>query len=440
MSLAEVPEISVTLPDGSVRAYATGVTGQQIAASIGNRLAAAAVAAKVDGRVVDLSLPIERDASVAIVTRESEEALGLIRHDAAHVMAEAVQALYPGTQVTIGPSIENGFYYDFARDEPFSLDDLAKIETKMREIVQRNAAFTREVWDRDAAIEFFKTKGEKYKAEIIADLPVTEPISIYRQGEWLDLCRGPHMPSTGGVGQAFKLMKLAGAYWRGDHRNAVLQRIYGTAWRTQKDLDAHLHQLEEAEKRDHRKLGKEMDLFHFQEEAVGSVFWHSHGWTIWRALENYIRRRIDGEGYREVKTPQLIDSSLFKASGHWDFYGDKMFHVEADHGDKILGLKPMNCPGHVQIFNHGMKSYRDLPIRMSEFGSCHRNEPSGSLHGLLRVRAFVQDDAHIFCTENQIESEASAYIALQLSVYRDLGFDQIDVKLALRPDERAGTD
>jgi threonyl-tRNA synthetase len=440
MSVVEASEIAIKLPDGSIRQYPAGTTGMQIAASIGNRLAAAAMAIRIDGKLSDLSLPIERDAAIQIVTREGDEALELIRHDAAHVMAEAVQALYPGTQVTIGPSIENGFYYDFARDEPFSLDDLTKIEAKMREIVQKNAPFTREVWNRDVAIEYFKDKGEKYKAEIIADLPETETITVYRQGEWLDLCRGPHAPSTGGVGQAFKLMKLAGAYWRGDHRNAVLQRIYGTAWRNQKELDAHLHQLEEAEKRDHRKIGKEMDLFHLQEEAVGSVFWHSKGWTMYRALENYIRRKIDADGYVEVKTPQLVDSSLFKASGHWDMYGDAMFKIEVDNGDKLLGLKPMNCPCHVQIFNQGLKSYRDLPLRMAEFGSCHRNEPSGSMHGILRVRAFVQDDAHIFCTEDQIEAESLRYFKLQLSVYRDLGFENIKVKLALRPDTRGGTD
>jgi threonyl-tRNA synthetase len=433
-------DISLTLPDGSVKTFPAPVTGQQVAASIGNRLAAAALAVKFDGKLQDLDLPIEKSGAIQIVTRESPEALELIRHDAAHVMAEAVQSLYPGTQVTIGPSIENGFYYDFAREEPFTPDDLAKIEAKMREIIQRNAAFTREVWDRDQAIEFFKNKGEKYKAEIIADLPATETITVYKQGEWLDLCRGPHMPSTGGVGPAFKLTKLAGAYWRGDHRNQMLQRIYGTAWRNQKELDAYLTQIEEAERRDHRKLAKEMDLFHLQEEAVGSVFWHPKGWTMWRALENYIRRRIEAADYKEVRTPQLVDSSLFIASGHWEMYGDNMFKVAVDDGDKMLGIKPMNCPGHVQIFKQGLKSYRDLPLRMAEFGSCHRNEPSGALHGIMRVRAFTQDDAHIFCTEDQITPEALKYCALQLSVYRDLGFDKIDVKLALRPDVRGGVD
>ena len=439
MSVIEA-EITITLPDGSVRTFPGPVTGLEIAQSIGSRLAAAALAVKIDGALADLALPIKRNAAVQIITRESEEALGLIRHDAAHVMAEAVQALYPGTQVTIGPAIENGFYYDFARAEPFVPDDLVAIEAKMREIVQRNATFTREVWPRAEAIEYFEGKGEKYKAEIIRDLPETETITVYRQGEWLDLCKGPHSPSTGTVGPAFKLMKLAGAYWRGDHRNQMLQRVYGTAWRNQKELDAHLLQLEEAEKRDHRKLGKEMDLFHLQEEAVGCIFWHPHGWTLYRTLENYIRRRQEGDGYVEVKTPQLIDSSLFKASGHWDLYGDNMFKVEADGGDSLLGLKPMNCPGHVQIFKQGLKSYRDLPLRMAEFGSCHRNESSGSMHGIMRVRAFTQDDAHIFCTEEQIESESLKYFQLQLSVYKDLGFDNIAVKLALRPEARTGTD
>ncbi len=442
MSMVDtVAERRITLPDGSVRTYpGTTVTGQQIAASIGNRLAAAAIAVRIDGKLSDLDLPIARDATVQIITRESPEALELIRHDAAHVIAEAVQELYPGTQVTIGPAIDNGFYYDFAREEPFTPDDLGKIEAKMREIIARNAPFTREVWERDVAIEFFKNKGEKYKAELIEGLPLSEPISIYRQGEWLDLCRGPHMPSTGQVGDAFKLTKVAGAYWRGDHRNAMLQRIYGTAWRNKKELDAYLLQLEEAEKRDHRRLGKEMDLFHMQEESPGSVFWHPHGWTLYRVLENYIRRRLDADGYVEVKTPQLIDSSLFKASGHWDLYGANMFKTHGEEGERIYGVKPMNCPGHVQIFKQGLTSYRDLPLRMAEFGSCHRNEPSGALHGIMRVRAFTQDDAHIFCTEEQIESESLKYFELQLSMYRDLGFHDIAVKLALRPDDRFGTD
>ena len=440
--LDAVAELKITLPDGSVRTYAgTTVTGQQIAASIGNRLAAAAIAVKIDGKLSDLDLVIDRDAAVQIVTRESPEALELIRHDSAHVLAEAVQELFPGTQVTIGPSIENGFYYDFARDEPFTPDDLVKMEGKMREIIARNAAFTREVWDRDRAIEFFKDRGEKYKAEIIADLPTTETITLYRQGDWIDLCRGPHMPSTGHVGTAFKLTKLAGAYWRGDHRNAMLQRVYGTAWRNPKELEAHLHQLEEAEKRDHRKLGREMDLFHMQEESPGSVFWHPHGWTLFRTLEGYVRRRIEADGYREVKTPQLIDSSLFKASGHWDLYGDNMFKTVAEEGEKVYGIKPMNCPGHVQIFKQGLKSYRDLPLRLAEFGSCHRNEPSGALHGIMRVRNFIQDDAHIFCSPDQIQDEALKYFKLNLAIYDDLGFgENVRTKLALRPDERLGSD
>jgi threonyl-tRNA synthetase len=437
--------IAITLPDGAVRRFDRPMSGADIAADISKSLAKAAIAVTIDGKLSDLATVVDRDARIGIVTRNSPEALELIRHDAAHVMAEAVQELYPGTQVTIGPAIENGFYYDFARDEPFTPDDLATIEAKMRQIVARNAPFTREVWDRTQAIEFFKNKGEKYKAEIIQDLPESESISVYRQGDWLDLCRGPHMPTTGGVGQGFKLTKVAGAYWRGDHRNAMLQRIYGTAWRDQKELDAHLHQLEEAERRDHRKLGREMDLFHLQEEAAGSVFWHPKGWTLYRTLENYIREKLARADYVEVKTPQLVDSSLFKASGHWDMYGDNMFKVaigqkEDGSPERLAGIKPMNCPCHVQIFKQGIVSYRDLPIRMAEFGSCHRNEPSGALHGLMRVRAFTQDDAHIFCTVEQSVTESARYIALQYEVYRDLGFPGVAVKLALRPDVRAGSD
>ncbi len=437
-------QVAITLPDGSVRTYGRGVTGAEIAASIGKSLAKAAMAVKIDGVVRDLALPIEADARLEIVTDRSEESLELIRHDAAHVMAEAVQTLYPGTQVTIGPAIANGFYYDFARDEPFTPDDLAKIEAKMHEIVNADAPFTREVWDRTDAIEHFKSIGEKYKAQIIEDLPGTETITIYRQGKWYDLCRGPHLPSTGRVGHAFKLTKVAGAYWRGDHRNEMLQRIYGTAWRTEKELAEYLHQIEEAEKRDHRRLGREMDLFHLQEEAAGSVFWHPKGWTLYRTLETYIRTKLFQAGYVEVRTPQLYDSSLFKASGHWDMYGDNMFKiresVDAEGREKLLGVKPMNCPAHVQIFRQGLKSYRDLPLRMAEFGNCHRNEPSGALHGILRVRNFTQDDAHIFCTEEQVPDEAAAYFKLQLGVYQDLGFEKIAVKLALRPDVRAGED
>ncbi|SMF83078.1 threonyl-tRNA synthetase [Azospirillum oryzae] len=432
--------IAITLPDGSVREFDRPVTGLEIAQSIGSRLAKDALAVKIDGTVKDLTTTVTTNAKIEIVTRNHADALEVIRHDAAHVLADAVQKLYPGTQVTIGPSIATGFYYDFARDEPFTPEDLEKIEAKMREIVGADIPIVREVWDRDEAVAYFKKLGEHYKAELIAAIPQGEPVSIYRQGDWLDLCRGPHAMTTGKVGQGFKLMKVAGAYWRGDSRNPMLQRIYGTAWRDEKELKAYLHQLEEAEKRDHRKLGKELDLFHVQEEAVGSVFWHPKGWTLYQTLETYIRTKLKAAGYVEVKTPQLIDSSLFKASGHWDMYGDNMFKVEADGGEKLLGIKPMNCPGHVQIFRHGLRSYRDLPIRMAEFGACHRNEPSGALHGIMRVRAFTQDDAHIFCTEDQVQSEAAEYFKLQLGVYKDLGFDTISVKLALRPDVRTGAD
>jgi threonyl-tRNA synthetase len=435
--------VTITLPDGKTLAFEGPVTGAEIAAKIGPGLAKAALAVKQDGALIDLQRQIKKDAKVAIVTRKDPEALELIRHDCAHVMAEAVQQLFPGTQVTIGPNIEHGFFYDFARETPFTTEDFDKIEKKMREIIARDEPFTREVWNRDEAIKHFKSIGENYKAEIIGDLPEGEEISVYRQGQWYDLCRGPHLPSTGHVGNAFKLMKVAGAYWRGDAKNAMLTRIYGTAWRDQKELDAHLHMLEEAEKRDHRKLGREMDLFHMQEEAVGAVFWHDKGYTIYRTLENYIRRKIQAAGYQEVKTPQLFDSSLFKTSGHWDVYGDNMFKLKDTHGEeKFLGLKPMNCPAHVQIFNQGLKSYRDLPIRMAEFGCCHRNEPSGAMHGIMRVRQFTQDDAHIFCTQAQMQEEAAKYFKLQLSVYKDLGFDNISVKLALRPgaNARIGSD
>ncbi len=438
-AVADAAPIALTLPDGSVRTVARGTTAAAVAASIGAGLAKAALAAKLDGRMVDLSLPIEADARLEIVTRKSVEALELIRHDAAHVMAEAVQELYPGTQVTIGPSIENGFYYDFWRAEPFTPDDLPKIEAKMKEIVARDAAFVREVWERDAAIAFFEARGERFKAELIRDLPGTETITVYRQGQWLDLCRGPHMPSVGRIGTAFKLMKLAGAYWRGDAKNPQLQRIYGTAWRDEKELEAHLHMLEEAEKRDHRRLGREMGLFHLQEEAAGSVFWHPKGWTLVRTLETYVRTRLASAGYVEVKTPQLVDRSLFVASGHWEMYGDNMYKIQVDE-ERQFGVKPMNCPGHVQIYRQGIKSYRDLPLRIAEFGACHRNEPSGALHGIMRVRAFTQDDAHIFCTPEQVTAEAIDYIRLQLAVYEDLGFTNVKYKLALRPDVRAGTD
>ncbi len=441
MSPHEVPAspVVVTLPDGAQRTFAGPVTGAELAASISKSLAKEALAVRVGGVLRDLSHAIAADATVAIVTRGDEDALELIRHDAAHVMAEAVQALWPGTQVTIGPAIANGFYYDFARTTPFTPDDLEKIEAKMREIVAANRPFSREEWPRAQAIEFFKAKGESYKAELISDLPEDVAISIYRQGEWLDLCRGPHLPSTAKVGTAFKLMKVAGAYWRGDHRNAMLQRIYGTAWRDDKELKAHLTQLEEAERRDHRRLGREMDLFHLQEEAVGSIFWHAKGWTLWRVLENYVRDRIAAAGYIEVRTPQLIDRVLWEQSGHWEKFRAAMFTALADE-DKVLALKPMNCPGHVQIFRQGIKSYRDLPLRMAEFGACHRNEPSGALHGIMRVRAFTQDDAHIFCTEDQITAESVAFCRLLESVYKDFGFTDISVKFSDRPPVRAGAD
>ena len=431
--------VAITLPDGSVKQFDGPVTGAELAAAIGPGLAKAALAIKIEGEVLDLSRSIDVDSTVEIITRKSDDALDLIRHDTAHVMAEAVQALYPGTQVTIGPSIENGFYYDFARDEPFTPDDLEKIEAKMMEIIKRDDSFIREEWDRDDAIRHFTDIGEKYKAQLIHDLPATETISIYRQGDWMDLCRGPHLPSTGHVGKGFKLLKLAGAYWRGDSNNEMLQRIYGTSWRDDKELKAHLMMLEEAEKRDHRRLGREMGLFHFQEEAVGSVFWHPNGWTLYRTLETYIRARLDKAKYVEVKTPQLIDRGLWEASGHWEKFRDHMFTAETED-DRIFALKPMNCPGHVQIFRQGITSYRDLPLRMAEFGSCHRYEPSGALHGLMRVRAFTQDDAHIFCTEDQITSETEAFCELLLSVYKDCGFEEVVVKFADRPETRAGED
>lgn len=432
--------ISISLPDGSQRQLPTGATALDLATSISKSLAKAAIAAKVNGELRDLTRALDDGAKVEIVTRDAPEALEIIRHDCAHVMAEAVQALYPGTQVTIGPAIENGFYYDFARDTPFTPDDLEKIEAKMRQIIAADRPFTREVWERNKAINHFEGIGEKYKALLIRDLPNEEPISIYRQGEWMDLCRGPHLPSTGKIGNGFKLMKLAGAYWRGDAKNAQLQRIYGTAWRNEAELKEHLTQIEEAEKRDHRRLGREMELFHLQDEAAGSVFWHDKGWRLYRTLENYIRARLEKSGYIEVRTPQLVDSSLFKASGHWDMYGDKMFRVPMEN-EQMFGIKPMNCPCHVQVYKQGMKSYRDLPIRMAEFGNCHRNETSGSLHGIMRVRAFVQDDAHIFCREDQIMEESLRYCQLQMSTYADLGFtpDKVKVKLALRPDVRGGT-
>jgi threonyl-tRNA synthetase len=431
---------AITLPDGSVRRFDAPVTGTEVAAAIGPGLARAALAMKVDGQLSDLSRVMDEDAAVVFVTRRDPDALGMIRHDAAHVLAEAVQGLYPGTQVTIGPSIENGFYYDFARNEPFTPEDFSAIEARMREIVARNAPFERQVWDREEAMRFFGARGEAYKAELIRDLPATETITLYKQGDWIDLCRGPHMRGTGDVGTAFKLMKVAGAYWRGDHRNAMLSRIYGTAWRDQKELDAYLHQLEEAERRDHRRIGREMDLFHIQEEATGSVFWHPKGWTLYRTAESYIRRRLEASGYQEVRTPQLVDRRLWEASGHWDNYKEHMFIARVEDEDTTLALKPMNCPCHVLIFRHALRSYRELPMRMAEFGACHRYEPSGALHGIMRVRAFTQDDAHIFCTEAQIAEETVAFVALLSSVYRDFGFDSFRVKFSDRPAARAGTD
>jgi threonyl-tRNA synthetase len=430
---------AITLPDGSVRTFEGPVTGAAIAAAIGPGLAKAAIAMRVDGALHDLARDIATDAKVVFVTRRDADALELIRHDTAHVLAEAVQALFPGTQVTIGPSIENGFYYDFARNTPFTPDDFAAIEAKMRDIIARADRFERIVTTRHEAIALFEAKGEKYKVQLIQDLPAGETITLYRQGDWIDLCRGPHMPTTGHVGEAFKLLKVAGAYWRGDHRNAMLSRIYGTAWRDQKELTAYLTQLEEAEKRDHRKIGREMHLFHQQEEAVGNVFWHPKGWRLWRNLENYVRRRLDAADYTEVKTPQLLDRALWEASGHWEKFRENMFTATTED-EKVLALKPMNCPCHVQIFKQGIKSYRDLPLRMAEFGACHRYEPSGALHGIMRVRAFVQDDAHIFCTEAQIADETVRFVELLRTIYKDLGFPDFVVKFSDRPATRAGSD
>ncbi|TCD12375.1 threonine--tRNA ligase [Oricola cellulosilytica] len=434
--------ISLTFPDGSVRAYDAGMTGRDVAESISKSLAKKAVAISLNGELRDLSDPVQ-DGAIEIVTRDDARALELIRHDAAHVMAEAVQELYPGTQVTIGPVIENGFYYDFKREMPFTPDDLPVIEKKMREIIQRNKPFSKEIWSRDKARDVFSEKGETYKVELLDAIPEDQDVKIYAQGDWFDLCRGPHMASTGQVGNAFKLMKVAGAYWRGDSDNEMLTRIYGTAWHDQKELDAYLHMLEEAEKRDHRRLGREMDLFHFQEEGPGVVFWHAKGWRMFQALLAYMRRRLEGE-YDEVNAPQVLDNSLWQTSGHWGWYRENMFAVacaDEDAEDKrVFALKPMNCPGHVQIFKHGLKSYRDLPIRLAEFGNVHRYEPSGALHGLMRVRGFTQDDAHVFCTEDQLEAEILKINDLMMSVYADFGFDEVLVKLATRPEKRVGTD
>jgi len=431
--------IDLKFPDGAVRQFPADATGRDVATSISPSLAKKAALIELDGKLLDLDAPVGKSGALRIIMRDAPEALDTLRHDASHVMAEAVQELFPGTQVTIGPAIEDGFYYDFARDEPFSTDDFAKIEKRMAEIVDRDEKIRREVLPRDEAIARFEAMGEKYKAEIIRDLPEDQDISVYHQGAWQDLCRGPHFPSTKFVGKAFKLTKLAGAYWRGDHRNAQLQRIYATAWATQADLDAHLQRIEEAEKRDHRKLGKAMELFHMQEEGRGMVFWHPKGWVLWRVLEAYMRRRLDAAGYVEVKTPQVLDRTFWEKSGHWEKYRPNMFVCETVEGEE-LSLKPMNCPGHVQIFDQGQRSYRELPLRMAEFGACHRYEPSGSLHGLMRVRGFTQDDAHIFCREDQIVEETAEFIKLARSVHADLGMETAYISLGTRPENRAGSD
>jgi len=431
--------INITFPDGKSHEERKGITGFEIAEKISKSLAKEAIAFKVNDEIQDLSHCVEKDAQVEIIKKDNDAALGIIRHDCAHVMAEAVQALFPNTQVTIGPAIENGFYYDFAKEEPFTVNDFNKIEKKMLEIITQGKDFTREVWTRDQAINFFSKKGENYKTELINDLNADETITIYKQGEWLDLCKGPHMPSTKYIGKAFKLMKVAGAYWRGDSNNPMLTRIYGTAWRNEKELTEYLHQLEEAEKRDHRKLGKEMDLFHFQEEAPGAVFWHPKGWELFQTLINYMRKRQDQAEYVETNTPDLLDKSLWETSGHWEKFGGNMFTTEAKE-ERIFAIKPMNCPGAVEIYKQGLKSYRDLPLRMSEFGKVHRYEPSGALLGLMRVRAFTQDDAHIFCTENQITSESKIVCDLILSIYKDFGFTDVIIKYSDRPEKRVGED
>ena len=444
--------ITLTLPDGATQQFDKPLTGIAFAESISKSLAKKALALKINGEAVDLATVIDSDCEIAVLTASDEEGVDLMRHDCAHILAEAVQELFPDTQVTIGPVIENGFYYDFARETPFSLDDLEKIEVRMRDIVDRDEEIIREVWNRDEAIAHFRDIGEIYKADIIASIPAGEDVSVYRQGDWGDLCRGPHLPSTGKLGKAFKLTKLAGAYWRGDSNNEMLQRIYGTCWGNEKDLKSYLHMVEEAEKRDHRKLGRDMDLFHLQEEAQGSVFWHAKGYTIWQSLEQYIRRRLTENDYQEVKTPQILDKKFWEQSGHWEKFRENMFVVPDEvpsledeeavlSGEgELMALKPMNCPAHVQIFKQGIKSYRDLPLRMAEFGCCHRNEPHGALHGLMRVRQMTQDDAHIFCREDQIISEAVDFCNLVKQVYTDLGFEDVSVKLALRPELRAGGD
>ena len=431
--------ISLTFPDGSRRDFQPGVSGRDVAESISKSLAKKAVAMSLDGALKDLAEPISGSAKIRILTREDDAALELIRHDAAHVMAEAVQALYPGTQVTIGPVIENGFYYDFAREEPFTPEDLPKIEAKMREIIARNAPFSCEIVSRASAKDVFAKKGETFKLELIDAIPEGEDVKLYSQAEWVDLCRGPHMTSTGKVGNAFKLLKIAGAYWRGDSTRPMLQRIYGTAWATEEQLNAYLHQLEEAEKRDHRRLGREMDLFHFQEEAPGAVFWHPKGWTLFQALIGYMRRRQQAWGYVEVNSPDMLDRSLWERSGHWEKFGENMYIAETPD-ERVYCCKPMNCPGHVQIFKHGLKSYRDLPLRIAEFGKVHRYEPSGALHGLLRVRHFTQDDAHIFCTEDEITEECVRLNEQMLAIYRDFGFEDVRIKFSDRPEKRVGAD
>ncbi|SFS89841.1 threonine--tRNA ligase [Brevundimonas viscosa] len=431
--------IELKFPDGAVRQFPPAATGRDVAASISPSLAKRAALVELNGSQRDLDRPLEEGGAFRLIMRDDPEALETIRHDAAHVLAQAVQELFPGTQVTIGPAIEDGFYYDFAREEPFSTDDFAAIEKKMAEIVDRDEKLVREVWDRDEAIRLFEAKGESFKAELIRDLPADETITVYRTGDWADLCRGPHFPSTKFVGKAFKLTKLAGAYWRGDHRNPQLQRIYATAWANQADLDAYLKRVEEAEKRDHRKLGRQMGLFHMQEEGRGMVFWHPKGWVLWQVIEAYMRRRLTAAGYVEVKTPQVLDRKFWEASGHWDKYRPNMFVCETVEGE-TLSLKPMNCPGHVQIFDQGQRSYRELPLRMAEFGACHRYEPSGALHGLMRVRGFTQDDAHIFCREDQIVEETAAFIELAHSVHADLGMETAYISLGTRPEVRAGTD
>ena len=430
---------NITLPDGSVKQFEAAISGAEIAASIGKSLARAAVAVRVDGELYDLTRNIDSDVAIEVVTRDSDDGLELLRHDAAHVLAEAVKELWPETQVTIGPAIENGFYYDFAREEPFTDEDLAVIEARMRDIVDRDEGIAREVWDRDEAVEFFRGMGEAYKAEIIASIPSDEPITLYRQGEFIDLCRGPHLPSTGKLGKAFKLTHVSGAYWRGDSNNEMLQRVYGTAWSNDKQLRQYLRMLEEAEKRDHRRLGRVMDLFHFQEEAPGAVFWHPKGWNLFQTLIGFMRQQQNAAGYREINTPEVMAKSLWEASGHWESFGDNMYTTETVDG-RHFAIKPMNCPGHVQVFKQGITSYRDLPVRLAEFGKCHRYEPSGALHGMMRVRAFTQDDAHVFCTADQITDESIAVCELILGIYKGFGFDDVRIKFADRPGVRVGED